>query len=162
MKKSWYVFRRWRRKITHVLVSQDTVELNDGLFFFKGESSSLNIWPQVVCPSKTATLATPLQTCNIIKHTCSSIISKAHKTNRISWGRQYIERIEENSYKGTNQHSWGGYANFQVHESECSWWARDLLQVSMDLFLAHSCHNKVLFPFQQMNSNSIMVDNDNF
>lgn len=48
-----------------VLVSHKTMQLNNGLFFFKGESSSLDIGSQVICPSEAATLATPLQACNL-------------------------------------------------------------------------------------------------
>jgi hypothetical protein len=34
-----------------VLVAQDGMELEDGLLFVFGELSSLDVWPEVVCPS---------------------------------------------------------------------------------------------------------------
>jgi hypothetical protein len=47
-----------------VLVAKDGVELENGLFFLRGELPSLDIGPQVVRPSQPAALAAPVQSCD--------------------------------------------------------------------------------------------------
>ena len=54
-----------------VLVAEDRVELEDGLLFLGCELSSLDIWPQVVGPSQSAALATPVESCEMHRRTRS-------------------------------------------------------------------------------------------
>lgn len=49
-----------------LLVSNDGMEIENGFFFFLGKFASLNIWPQIICPSKPATLPTSVKTWEII------------------------------------------------------------------------------------------------
>lgn len=48
--------------IVDIPVPQEGMELNDSLFFLQAELSSLNIWPEIVSPSKPAALSTSLKT----------------------------------------------------------------------------------------------------
>ena len=52
-----------------VLVAKDGVELEDGLLFLRCELSSLDIRPQVVGPSQSAALATPVESCEMHRRT---------------------------------------------------------------------------------------------
>jgi hypothetical protein len=44
-----------------VLVSEDLVEIDDGVVLLVGEVATLEVWPEVVDPPKAAALAAPLQ-----------------------------------------------------------------------------------------------------
>lgn len=45
-----------------VLVSENRMKINDDTLLLLGKSSSPNIRPQIICPSESATLSTPIQT----------------------------------------------------------------------------------------------------
>ena len=48
-------------------VSKNGMEIENCLFFFLGKFPSLNIRPQIICPSKPATLPTSVKTWEITK-----------------------------------------------------------------------------------------------
>jgi hypothetical protein len=47
-------------------VTKKSMQLDDGLFFLQAELAPLDVWPKVVGPSQSATLAAPLQTCKML------------------------------------------------------------------------------------------------
>lgn len=49
----------------YVLVSNKSMEVDDGLLFFLGEVSPLDIRPEIVGPSEPATLSAPVQACKL-------------------------------------------------------------------------------------------------
>ena len=57
--------REIERRTINILVSEQTMEVDDGCSFFPVEISSLEIRPEVVDPSKPAAFAASQQTCRI-------------------------------------------------------------------------------------------------
>lgn len=47
----------------YILIAEDGVEGNDGLFFLRSEVASLDVRPEIVNPSQTAALAAPVEPC---------------------------------------------------------------------------------------------------
>lgn len=50
----------------YILIAEDGVEGNDGLFFLRSEVASLDVRPEIVNPSQTAALAAPVEPCTYI------------------------------------------------------------------------------------------------
>lgn len=50
-------------ELDFIPVSEDRVHVYDHLIFGFRESASLDVGPQIVCPSQSTALATPQQTC---------------------------------------------------------------------------------------------------
>jgi len=131
------------------------MELNDGLFFLQTELASLNIRSEIIGPSQSTALATPLKPYKHThtQHSTSSFTSTwttlQHYTNMYLHMLLHILHQKKNSVK--YQLLLARHASFHDHVLRCKPRASDLLLESMVLSLNLPCRSMVIVPFASGN-----------
>jgi hypothetical protein len=119
-------------------VAKKGVKLDDGLLFLQVELAPLDVRPEVVCPSQSATLAAPLQSCMMLAGLSpSSIAFDLFPLKGVKFW-----------FAHTHLPSQAMHASSHGHAPQCRQAASDPPPVSMDLFLGRSSHSMVTAPFK--------------